>query len=597
MRATPATLCVMLLCACGPLPTPISGGGATTHGTSRPVSMPAPLMGGAVLVTKSGRFAVVADADGDALHLVDLQTSRARRVELPAGSRPNRLAEDARGDVRVALRGSGQVATVSLTSGQVEGTQAVCPEPRGLAWDAQRAALQVACASGHLVTLPLEGSSSTRFVAVDLRDVVPVDGRLLATTFREGLVLDVTGPEPVLVTRLPDFGLGSAHFRGGVAWRAIPGPDGTLVVTHQRERSDALGQVAPDPNKPAPTASVGAYGSATAPVNPSAPCDSGPAVRSAVTVLKPTGEVLLSTDTTGVLPVDVAVSADGLLAVANPGNHRVLRLSATTRGVTGCTSTVPVTPDPLSDPGEVIGVGFTPTGQVVTASRDPAQVTVTENGRVVDTIALAGLPDANPGATLFHAAAPAGLACASCHPEGGDDGHVWTVGGKVRRSQPLQGGVTETAPFHWQGEHRTLDSLMDDTFVSRMSGPAPDTSTVQSLGDWLDAALREPRPAPVASPGLVSEGRQVFEAAGCASCHSGPRLTNEATVDVGTGGAFQVPSLLAVSLRAPLMHDGCAKTVRDRLVDPTCGGGAKHGDVSRLPPSQVDALVAYLESL
>ena len=214
-------------------------------------------------MTRSGRFAVVSDADGDALHLVNLQTMRARRVALPSGSRPNRLAEDARGDVRVVLRGTGQVATLSLTTLSVEGTQSVCPEPRGIAWDAQRSALQVACASGHLVTLPLEGSSSARFVAVDLRDVVPVGGKLLATTFREGLVLDVTGPSPVTIARLPDFALGSAHFRGGVAWRAVAGPGDTLVISHQRERLDELG-AAPGA-QPTPQPATGAYGAPGAP--------------------------------------------------------------------------------------------------------------------------------------------------------------------------------------------------------------------------------------------------------------------------------------------------------------------------------------------
>ena len=49
-------------------------------------------------------------------------------------------------------------------------------------------------------------------------------------------------------------------------------------------------------------------------------------------------------------------------------------------------------------------------------------------------------------------------------------------------------------------------------------------------------------------------------------CHSGPALTNNTTVNVGTGGSFQVPSLRGVSLRGPWMHDGCAKTLTDRYV-------------------------------
>jgi len=35
-------------------------------------------------------------------------------------------------------------------------------------------------------------------------------------------------------------------------------------------------------------------------------------------------------------------------------------------------------------------------------------------------------------------------------------------------------------------------------------------------------------------------------------------LTNNQSADVGTGGTFQVPSLVDLAHRAPYMHDGCA---------------------------------------
>ena len=59
--------------------------------------------------------------------------------------------------------------------------------------------------------------------------------------------------------------------------------------------------------------------------------------------------------------------------------------------------------------------------------------------------------------------------------------------------------------------------------------------------------------------------------AGCITCHSGPRLTNAQTVDVGTGAPFQVPSLVGVGTRGPFMHDGCAKTLDDRFKIPPAG--------------------------
>ena len=66
-------------------------------------------------------------------------------------------------------------------------------------------------------------------------------------------------------------------------------------------------------------------------------------------------------------------------------------------------------------------------------------------------------------------------------------------------------------------------------------------------------------------------------------------------MDVGTGEVLQVPSLVRVAYRAPFIHNGCANTLRDRF-DPACGG-AKHGDVSQLSETEVDDLVAYLETL
>ena len=67
-------------------------------------------------------------------------------------------------------------------------------------------------------------------------------------------------------------------------------------------------------------------------------------------------------------------------------------------------------------------------------------------------------------------------------------------------------------------------------------------------------------------------------------------------VDNGTGAPLQVPRLTAVSFRLPLLHDGCAKTLRDRFSAP-CGGGDMHGHTSQLDSSPIDDLVAYLETL
>ena len=82
---------------------------------------------------------------------------------------------------------------------------------------------------------------------------------------------------------------------------------------------------------------------------------------------------------------------------------------------------------------------------------------------------------------------------------------------------------------------------------------------------------------------------------GCAECHTGPKFSNGLTESIGKGNATQVPSLLAVSARAPFMHDGCAATLRDRF-DPACGG-ERHGNTAALSETEIDELIAYLESL
>ena len=115
------------------------------------------------------------------------------------------------------------------------------------------------------------------------------------------------------------------------------------------------------------------------------------------------------------------------------------------------------------------------------------------------------------------------------------------------------------------------------------------------LGRWID---RLP-PRPVASvTDAVMRGRVIFERTdtACLSCHSGPRYATNSAADVGTGGTFQVPSLLGLAWHAPYMHTGCAATLRDRF-NPTCGGGDRHGRTSQLSPTEIDDLVVFLASL
>jgi len=129
-----------------------------------------------------------------------------------------------------------------------------------------------------------------------------------------------------------------------------------------------------------------------------------------------------------------------------------------------------------------------------------------------------------------------------------------------------------------------------------MDGPALHAVHIGALASWID---KIPRPAGIvpSDPVAAERGHAIFvdSAVGCATCHDGAKLTNNGTFDVRTGGAFQVPSLLGLALRAPYLHTGCAATLAERFGP--CGGGDAHGHMSGLTAQNLADLVAYLETL
>ena len=129
-----------------------------------------------------------------------------------------------------------------------------------------------------------------------------------------------------------------------------------------------------------------------------------------------------------------------------------------------------------------------------------------------------------------------------------------------------------------------------------MSGFRLNGEQTSALADWIDT-IPTWKTRPITDGSAVERGRALFDSSdvGCASCHSGASLTNNETVDVGTGAPFQVPSLLGVSRRAPFMHDGCASILFDRFG--SCGGGDAHGKTSHLDRDELNDLASYLDSL
>jgi hypothetical protein len=269
--------------------------------------------------------------------------------------------------------------------------------------------------------------------------------------------------------------------------------------------------------------------------------------------------------------------------------------------VTGVQTTCGFVPDNTpTDPtlpsvvGQAIAVAFTGGGQVIVQSREPAVLSLPDGG----TIVLSSDSREDTGHTLFHANSGGGIACASCHAEGNDDGRVWSFACEgPRRTQSLQTGLAGTEPFHWDGNEHDFPQLVVDVFTGRMSGPRLSSNQTTATLLWLDAQPR-PHESPPVDPNAVTRGQALFNdntRAACAVCHAGVHMTNNATVDVGTGGAFQVPSLIGLGMRGPYMHNGCAATLADRFGP--CGGGDHHGGASLLSAGELSDLVAYLQSL
>jgi mono/diheme cytochrome c family protein/DNA-binding beta-propeller fold protein YncE len=556
---------------------------------------PPAISGGTLLVTESGK-AVVADADRDRVWIVDPRDgAMIADVALEAGDEPGRVTAgraDEYSDelAHVALRGGGALLTLDVASGKVLARREACAAPRGVAYDKALDAVHVACAGGELLTFPAAGGEATRKLKLDadLRDVVVDGATLVVTRFRsaEVLVLAADG-EVVRRTKPPIFmpaaSAGSQAFEPTVAWRMTAMPGGGVVISHQRSMTTPIVLAAP------------AYYSA-------AGCDSS-IVHGTVTIMRDASEpgaLASATIPFAPLPVDVAVAQDGSkVAMVAAGSDQVFisdtALAESEVGLGDCS----VVTQPVGVTGQPVAAAFDADGRLLVQTREPAALLMIDENRRVQ---LSGDSVWDTGHDMFHRSpnqfAPTSVACASCHPEGRDDGHTWAFDIGMRRTQHIAGGVLETAPLHWDGDLPDMDAFMGEVFMRRMSGELPGARKTEAFARWVDALPMVPASEPE-DIDAVTRGRALFEDAtvACSSCHGGPRFTNGENKDVGTGKAFQVPSLIGIALRAPFMHDGCAKTLRDRFTPGACGGADEHGKTSHLDEAQIDDLVSYLESL
>ena len=588
----------------------------------------APVVGGTLLVTRDGKTIAAADPDRDAIFLVNAESHAVITVPLQPGDEPGRVAEGAGGTLYVALRRGGAVVSVDIAGGSVAERVPVCASPRGIAYDAKSSSVYVACRSGLLLTLDSADLSVKRSLTLDpdLRDIVVRDGDLVVTRYlsAELLVVAPDGTVSRRATPQPSPGCGTAT----VLSRALALPNGELALAHQVS-SDAMVNV-----------TNGGYGSGSGPSS----CGSGLVTRavskvnvdvasdipvatqlgfpqsSVVTVHSSMTFESMFVPSAGPLDIAIDSTSDQLAVItlgtapqAGPGGARFGTGPAVGNGGTSPSTLLSQTPgtslwitpwstatnpdtatfasQEVAIKGQPVAVAFK-AGSYIVQSREPASLEFQDG----TSVALSSESHDDTGHFLFHMDTGIGISCSSCHPEGGEDGHVWHFPSGLRRTLPLEGGVLERAPFHWDGTLANMSALFNEVMVKRMSLQATvSDKQVAALGAFLEQ-LPELAPADGLNAAAATRGQALFQRVdvGCAVCHGGPQYTNNALTDVGTGGQFITPSLLGAGLRSPLFHDGCAKSVSERFGP--CGG-TDHGKASLLSADEQADLIAFLRSL
>lgn len=193
--------------------------------------------------------------------------------------------------------------------------------------------------------------------------------------------------------------------------------------------------------------------------------------------------------------------------------------------------------------------------------------------------------------------------CHSCHTDGHTTGHRTDNQsdlsfGAPKRILPL-GGTGHTGPWAWNGKAKHLTGQIESSIKHTMQGEPRTSKELVALGSYvltLQPAPSLDRMRGTLDEAAVSRGERIFRATGCADCHQPPTYTSEQVYDVGLADEvgntqFNPPSLLGVSQRQELFHDGRGKSLNEAFEK------HQHGDAHLLNEKKRADLIAFLRSL
>ncbi len=276
------------------------------------------------------------------------------------------------------------------------------------------------------------------------------------------------------------------------------------------------------------------------------------------------------------------------------------------------------------------GVLLSPDGKrLYVANRldDNVAVIDTAKDRVVSTIDLGGPRNVDAlrrGERLFYTADFAfqgQFGCSNCHLDATIDGLQWDLepdgfGKDIVDNRSLE-NLAGTEPFKWNGGNPDMPTECGPRtekyfFRSQSFNQQQLTDLVTFVFSLPYRPNRSRLPNGELTP-AQERGKAIFERTKykngkpipdsnqCATCHSGPKYTNQQQVDVGTGKptdrspVIDVPQLSNVAYSAPYLHDGSARSLEEiwTVFNPK----DTHGVSNDLTKDELNDLIEYLKTL
>jgi DNA-binding beta-propeller fold protein YncE/mono/diheme cytochrome c family protein len=242
-------------------------------------------------------------------------------------------------------------------------------------------------------------------------------------------------------------------------------------------------------------------------------------------------------------------------------------------------------------------------GQLLTAGYFSGTVHLVGDGKTL-TRRVSDPADNDPvsrGEAIFHDATTCfqqWQSCSTCHPGTRADSLNWDLlndgFGNPRQAKSMLFTV-QTPPSMITGVRADATTAIEAGF-RHIQFTIRGQDEIDAVHAYLSAM--QPVPSPALVDGKLSEsasrGRAVFEATGCAACHSGPLFTDLQAYKIGdTDAPLDTPTLREVWRTAPYLYDGRAPTLKSIFTDPD----HPHGETADLSEKEIDDLVEYVRSL